>query len=341
VQAAFLGQDSLSGLIKEIGKLCLRRDPNLPKRLTDSQRALAHRHPDIIGVEQAKVELKREIESVYSSMKQAAESPEGIKYRRLYSQGRAMKLREERAALAKTLHDYHSTADLDHMVAQLKGEEPSSQILAPVNHVIPDRNWLAGNLFDPVTDESFANIVETMSRLCSQSEGKGRRNFGGPRHDVKSLVHSPMPCDSPPKPLLEADAHVRPTQLAVDAARPGRRDQAAAATTAVAIPLTIPQTQKRLTTRTCLFCFGNPQRSRAQRFPTTASLRNHYRMVHFQYQIGAFPCPIPTCDKIILDPNHFANHAVTIHKSDLGVRASIMKVQERSVKPGTLIPFRL
>jgi hypothetical protein len=174
-------------------------------------------------------------------MKQAAESPEGIKYRWLCGQARAMKLWEEHAALVKTLHDYHSTADLDHMVAQLKGEEPSSQILAPVKHVIPDCNWLAGNLFDPVTDESFANIVETMSRLCSQSEGKGRWNSSGPGHDVNSLMHSPMPCDSPPKPLLASDAHVRPTQLAIKAARPGQSDRAAA-TTEVAIPPTIPQT---------------------------------------------------------------------------------------------------
>ncbi len=330
----------MSNMIKEIGKLCLRRDPNLPRRLTDSQRASAHQHPDIISAEQAIVGLQKKVSLVHSICRQAADSPKGIEYKRLRSQIRAMKLREERAALKEALRHYHSTADLDHMVAQLKGEEPSSRLLAPVEHAIADRNWLAANLFLPVTDESFADIVETMSRLCSQSEGKGQRSSSDPKHDVNSLTHGSKPCDSPSKPILESDAHVRPTQPAIETARPEQCDQPTGITE-VAIPRIIPQAQKRLTTRTCLFCFGNSQRSRAQRFPTTASLRNHYRMVHFQYQIGAFPCPIPSCDKIVLDPNHFANHAVTVHKSDLGVRASIMKVQGRSAKPGTLIPFRL
>lgn len=328
VQAAFLGQDSMSDLIKEIGKLCLRRDPKLPKRLTDTQRTLVHQHPDIISAEQAKIMLQKQVGS-------------GTEHRRLCQRIRAMKLREERAALAKALHDYHSTADLDHMVAQLKGEEPPSEVLAPVEHAVADRNWLAANLFLPVTDESFANIVESMSRLCWQAEGKGQQNSAAAKHNTHPLIHSSSVCSDLPAPLPDSDADIRPSQLSFKEPKPGHCDQAATATTEVVIPPSVPPTKKWLTNRTCLFCFGNPQRSRAQRFPTTASLRNHYRMVHFQYQIGAFPCPIPSCDKIIQDPNHFANHAVTVHKSDLGVRASIMKFQGRIVKPGTLIPFRL
>ncbi len=91
VQAAFLGHDSMSDIIKEIGKLCLRRDPNLPKRLTDSQRASAHQHPDIISAEQAKVELQKQISLARSSSRQAADSPEGIEFRRHCQRIRAMK----------------------------------------------------------------------------------------------------------------------------------------------------------------------------------------------------------------------------------------------------------
>jgi hypothetical protein len=80
VQAAFLGHDSMSNMIKEIGKLCLHWDPNLPKHLTDSQRASAHRHPDIISAELAKVELQKQISLVHSNHRQAADSLEGIKY---------------------------------------------------------------------------------------------------------------------------------------------------------------------------------------------------------------------------------------------------------------------
>lgn len=63
MQAAFLGQDSMSNVIKEIGKLCLHRDPELPKRLTDTQRALAHQHPDITSAEQARIELQKQVGS--------------------------------------------------------------------------------------------------------------------------------------------------------------------------------------------------------------------------------------------------------------------------------------
>ena len=346
VQATFLGHNSMLDLIKEIGKLCLCRDPNLPRRLTDSQQALAHRHPDIIRAEQARVEVKKRIASAHSSMKQAAGSLDGIEYGQLCRQIRVMKQRAERAVLDKALRDYHSTADLNHMVVQLMGEEPASQILTLVEHTIADCNWLADNLFDPVTDESFTNIVETMSRLCSQLEGKGRRDVSGPGDDTNPFTHGSGPGDGLSKPRLVPDADIQPTQPCVGAASPAHCDRAITAATAVttakaAVPHTVRQAQKRLTMRTCLFCFGNPQRSRAQRFPTTASLRNHYCMIHFQYQIDTFLCPVPSCDKIVLDPNHFANHAVTVHKSDLGVRASIMKVQKHSVKPGTLIPFRL
>ena len=47
----------------------------------NSQQNLAYRHLNIISVQQNKVELKKQIESVYSSMKQTAESSEDIKYR--------------------------------------------------------------------------------------------------------------------------------------------------------------------------------------------------------------------------------------------------------------------
>jgi hypothetical protein len=179
-----------------------------------------------------------------------------------------------------------------------------------------------------------------MLRLCLQSEGKGQRNFTDIRPSVKSQLRRAMSPCGPSNPILDSDVHIQPSRLTVESARPEQCSQATA-TPQVVIPSMNPQKQKRLTSRTCLFCYGNPQRSHAQNFRTTASLRNHYRMVHFQYQMGAFPCPMISCNKIILDLIHFANHAVTVHKSDLGVRASIVKVQARSVKPGTLNPFRL
>ena len=95
--------------------------------------------------------------------------------------------------------------------------------------------------------------------------------------------------------------------------------------TEVIISLSVLSRKKQLTTCTCLFCFENAQCLCAQSFLTTVSLCNHYCMIHFQYQISAFLCSILSCDKLILNLNHFVNHAVSVHKSDLDVRASIMK----------------
>ncbi|KAI4281520.1 MAG: hypothetical protein L6R38_003624 [Xanthoria sp. 2 TBL-2021] len=46
VQATFLGSTSKSDMIKEIGKLCLRQDPKLPRSLTMDQKLQARNQPD-------------------------------------------------------------------------------------------------------------------------------------------------------------------------------------------------------------------------------------------------------------------------------------------------------
>ena len=58
VQATFLGNASKSDLIKEIGKICLRQDPNLPKRLSKEEKTQALQHPDLIKLQKAKTLLE-------------------------------------------------------------------------------------------------------------------------------------------------------------------------------------------------------------------------------------------------------------------------------------------
>ena len=118
-------------------------------------------------------------------------------------------------------------------------------------------------------------------------------------------------------------------------------DQAITATAEVIISLSVLSRKKQLITHTCLFCFENAQCLHAQSFSIIVSLHNHYCMIHFQYQIGAFLCSILFCNKLILNLNHFVNYAVTVHKSDLNVRASIIRIQKCTVKSETLISFTL
>ena len=103
----------------------------------------------------------------------------------------------------------------------------------------------------------------------------------------------------------------------------------------------VSRARKPFTSLTCLFCYGNPKRARTQTLARSDSLRRHYRQVHFQYQVGPFPCPLPDCEQIIRDADQFANHAVRVHKSHLGVRAVITNTLKRNSRPGQLATFVL
>ncbi len=348
VQATFLGTASRSDLIKEIGKLCLRRDPNLPKRLSDVQRTQAHQHPDVIRIQQKKDALKQQLQDEFGSIKNGSKSLGGVQHTRVQSKLRALKLRVEREAFTQILREFHCAADLDHMVLQLNGEEPASKMLAPVQHILEERRQLAHDLFQPATDSSFAKMVDVMARLCSLYEGKDRRcnSYEGDAGDqtnqrsicvphASAAVYKSTYCSDAIEAVIDLDA-VTPLKAAksIKAMEPAKSIKPLASSK-------ITKIKKPAASLTCLFCYGNPKRGRTQSLARSDSLRRHYRQVHFQYQVGPFPCPLPDCMKIIHDSDHFANHAVTVHKSDLGVRAVISGALERTAKPGQLAMFTL
>ena len=348
VQATFLGTASRADLIKEIGKLCLRRDPNLPKWLSDHQRTQAHQHPDVIRAQKEKDALAQGLKDDFGFIKNGSKSPNGIQHTRAQSRLRALKLRVEREAFTKLLRDFHSAADLEHMVTQLNGEEPASKMLAPVPHVLEERRQLAHDLFQPATESSFAQMVDTMARLCSLSEGKDQR-CSSHEGDATDQTNMPYACAQLSSPTVDEPVHIADSiDLTLDLdgaepledARPTKPVRSAKSRKLVASSK-ITKANKPPTSLMCLFCYGNLKRGRTQSLARTDSLRRHYRQVHFQYQVGPFPCPLPDCMKIIHDSNHFANHAVTMHRSDLGVRAVITEALKRTAKPGQLASFTL
>ena len=56
-------------------------------------------------------------------------------------------------------------------MTQLNGEEPASKMLTPAPYVLEERR----QLFQPATESSFAQIVDTIARVYSLSEGKNQR----------------------------------------------------------------------------------------------------------------------------------------------------------------------
>ncbi|KAL8640700.1 MAG: hypothetical protein Q9228_002414, partial [Teloschistes exilis] len=205
VQATFLGTASRADLIKEIGKLCLRRDPNLPKQLSDHQRTQACQRPDIIRIQQEKDALAQKLKNDFGTIKNGSQSIDGIQYTRVKNKLRASKMLAEREAFTKLLRDFHSTADLDHMVTELNGEEPASQMLDPVQHILEERRQLAHDLFQPAAVSSFAQMVETMARLCLLSEGKDHR-YSGHKGDNADRTIASYACTQPSSAAV--DEHV-------------------------------------------------------------------------------------------------------------------------------------
>jgi len=144
VQVIFLEMKSKSDLIKKMSKLCLCCDLNLSKRLISKQITLAHQHLNIV-----------------CAMKAKAKATDCTKSQSLSRKIRALKLQEKCLVFKQALCMYHSTADLNHMITQLKEEKPPSEILTSVNHALEDCNWLAVNLFSSATTNfSFSAIVD-------------------------------------------------------------------------------------------------------------------------------------------------------------------------------------
>ena len=329
VQATFLGNASKSDLIKEIGKLCLRQDPNLPKRLSKEEKTQALQRPDFIKLRKAKSLLEQEI-------KEGSRARDDVQYKQVKNQLRALQQRIERETFIQILCDFHSTADLDCMVAQLNGDLPASTLPAPVKHVLEERNLLANSLFQPATESSFADMVETMARLSMRYESRNHRKYDTPSPDPQAILRNVN------KPVSTADV-----SMSLDTARPipevkvANRLQKRVQSKRPAEPSKPMGVGRPATPLICLFCWGIPKRGRTQNFASSGNLRRHYRQIHFQYQVGPFVCPVPSCIKIIHDSTHFANHATTAHRSNLGVRASILKSRKHTPNPGHLPSFIL
>ena len=376
VQAAFLGLESRSDLIKEMGKLRLRRDPNLPKELSGAQKKIAHQEPDLIDAQKEHNNLYIELKSRYGQLQKAPlDCTVRHRHKELAQTIRKLKLQYERVALQKLLENFHSNADLDHMVMQLKGEAPVTQAtLPPLQHSLPDREWLANKLFSPADDDTFAQIVESMARICPFVEPvkvSSKQKVTTPEvYDcseqcvtglTEALIQPPTLLDLQPgvqnlaSTVEPATANTSTKQSSPTVqllSRPGvasrtprtvlGKRHAKEQPDLTILPRKTPclaGPTPSLPRSVCLFCYREDIKNHV--FKRKDHLRRHYRTTHFQYEVGAFLCPIPSCRTLIQDPDHFSAHATSMHHSDLGVRASIMQAKSYKVRPGQLQSFRL
>lgn len=156
VQSTFLGTTSKSDIIKEIGKLRLRHDPNLPRCLTKAQKQQAHSHPGLqeqIGpLEQRQDFLKQDLQARFGTMQNGKSTPEYTERKRIKEKIRGLKVRAEKELFNSTLQNFHDTADLNHMLSQLEGKTSFAEMLPPKTYISEERQRLAATLFKETTE---------------------------------------------------------------------------------------------------------------------------------------------------------------------------------------------
>lgn len=167
-------------------------DLNLPKRLSNHQRTQAHQHPDVISAQKEKDILAQRPKDDYDFIKNGSKSLNDMQHTRVQSKLRALKLRVKREAFTKLLRDFHSVADLKHMMTQLNEQESTFKMLTSVPHVLKKRRQLAHELFQSATESSFAQMIDIMTRLCSFFEDKDQRcsSHEGDTTDQINMSHA-------------------------------------------------------------------------------------------------------------------------------------------------------
>ncbi|KAL8903799.1 MAG: hypothetical protein Q9207_003691 [Kuettlingeria erythrocarpa] len=319
----------------------------MPRSLTTEQKQQAHRQLEIQSLERQVDALTQELVAQFGGISKGASTP---KYKEREAIRRLLKRckdRAEKELFRRLLREFHATADLNYMVAQLKGTESFAELLPPVHFAHEERQRLATTLFQEVTETSFAQVVEDLSTLCTRCE---RSSPGGKSQSQDPVAESSgldlTMDDSPEAPASAMDTVVDdyncpPTSDKVPELQE-RYDILVDLTTDGSAPPATPKIRNaKRGRRICLFCTDHRKRGPTSEFARAHTLRRHYENSHFQYQVGPFVCPVPNCNKMIADRKVFANHAVAIHKNDIGVRATLKASIDRQKKPGTLPTFTI
>ena len=293
IQAIFLGGVSRADLIKEIGELHLRRDKNLPRALTAAQQQASWNCTEIKELQAELSALSAQVKNTIGRIR-CKDTEQHRKYQVVQARIRCVKLRKEREAFQKLLKDFHSTSDLDHVVAQMMSQELPLEMLEPVEHILDSWRWLSEHLSKPAEDSSFAEIVETMAGLCLEVEERDIRKAASKlattnppteeTHATKRMLPSMVVVQGESLPQ-----HVEPSSNMISSTQtenePRSEKRSLGHDLAVATSLrkfsASEREPGRLTPLTCLFCYN--KQGRQQSFKREDGLHRHYRSMHFYY----------------------------------------------------------
>ncbi|KAI4090404.1 MAG: hypothetical protein LQ339_008362 [Xanthoria mediterranea] len=139
IQATFLGSTSKSDIIKEIGKLCLRQDPNLPRSLIIDQKLQARNQPELQQLERRRDALTQGLRAQFAKLKDGAAAPKFAQRQNVIGQLYRGRARAEKENFQRVLREFHGTADLNLMVSRLEGKNTLEGLRPPVDFVFKER----------------------------------------------------------------------------------------------------------------------------------------------------------------------------------------------------------
>ena len=198
-------------------------------------------------------------------------------------------MRYKRETFEKLLNDFHTNADLHHIITQLKKEKSVSVLmLALIFYVLLKRNELVVNFFVATDDAEFANIVNTIARLCLITEEKRTRSsIISDKTTTSHKIHDRLVLQSSGS-LVQREKSASQACGPEDFHKGPQPPKLPQQTNTPVINSTLqpPRLTKKSSNAIkrhlffiCLFCAGKV--GKKQRFSRKDFLRRHYRSKHF------------------------------------------------------------
>lgn len=270
--------------------MSLTRDPRVPKELTDEQKSVVERDPDLVELNHQRQDLVNAIKLEYGSVPKALGTDIHSQYNKLEKTIQSERRFLRKRAREEMREQFFVTIDTIEIDRQLLGLSISEDLTiddGKIQFTCTEWAHLTSNLFRPLdpcetTKDAIHShrlqVISDWSILCSLQGVPYKR-----RVSACGLKTSKMETDDP--------------------------------VGASTFPIVCLATQ-------CLFCLGNDQlayNARTYSFSRTDHLRRHVRDTHLRYLAPdiEFQCPHPACLKSVQGIMHFKNHAALTHKTSL------------------------
>ncbi|KAI9889352.1 MAG: hypothetical protein M1814_005520 [Vezdaea aestivalis] len=293
-QAAYMGNEHQTHLIRAASRMSRLIDPRRPKKLTAEQRKKVPCDQDIQDLYTRRDQLYGELRSAHQFIYQATGTPAYNEYDEIRKAiDKTIKLRE-RMLLKQIQAEYDIEAPVQDIQQQLSGEieyfDEFASVTKAVQHAFKERSRIAKAFFESPAElkhgDKHARRVSIINDLVSLCSLRERRPPHKPRRQrVVNTLASHDQLD------LESESSIREIDT---------------------YPIICDSLQ-------CLFCLGDKglsSKDRCQRYKSKFSMQRHVGKHLELYQPDeSILCPHPRCHGILLNSAmHFKNHAARVHK---------------------------